>query len=191
MKRNIGEKIVLVGRVSKVDRKNEKLVVVGMNVSTKKDDPAWENVAVFNGNKFAAADNIEKNVQKGDFIAVIAEEKENGEYKNLTAYSVLYGNGKSDLGENKYLLNGRVGKVTRKNENLVVIGINVSNKKDEAVWENVAIFNSDKVKLADLCEKYLEPGQKVAMIVHEKENGQYKNLTAENVEFGPKAKRAA
>lgn len=95
MKRVVKEnQVVVAGYVGTVDKKTDTLVVVSIANRKGKDDTEWVNVTFTNpkdGEGAKLADLADNYIEKGQFIAVIANEVTKGEYKNLYVSSVELG----------------------------------------------------------------------------------------------------
>jgi len=92
--------------------------------------------------------------------------------------------------EGQVVIAGRVGRIERKNENLVAISIANRINRDETSWENVAFCNpkdDEKFQLADFADKYIRVGQYLTVLCCEVMNGSFRNLYANSVELGPKS----
>ena len=86
--------VVLAGRVGTVEAKSDTMVIVSLSHRKNKDETEWTNIAFTNptnGSGTKLADLANNYIEKGQFLTVVANMKENGEYKNYYAAFVELG----------------------------------------------------------------------------------------------------
>lgn len=93
MKWNAKEgQVVLAGYVGNVEKKTDTLVVVSIAHHPAKDKTEWYNVAFCNPNDGSKGPNLAdlalKHIEKGQFVAVVCNERKNGNNTNYYAVSV-------------------------------------------------------------------------------------------------------
>ncbi len=86
--------IVIAGRIGMIEKKSDSFFIVSIANRFNKDDTKWEHVAFAspkNGDGYKYAELAEKYMVIGQYITVVCNERENGEYKNLYATAVELG----------------------------------------------------------------------------------------------------
>lgn len=96
MKRVVKEnQVVLAGRVGNIENKKEGLTIVSLSNRLKGNDTEWTNIAFTNprgkkeGNKLADLANMY--IEKGQYIVVIANKVQKGNYENYYAQAIDFG----------------------------------------------------------------------------------------------------
>lgn len=84
---------VIAGRVGSIERKTDTLVVVSIANRKNKEETEWVKVAFTDpqGEGQKLADLAERYLEVGQYVTVLANERKNGEYKNLFAAFVEMG----------------------------------------------------------------------------------------------------
>jgi hypothetical protein len=89
------DQVVLAGRVGSVEVKTDSLVIVSVSHRKNRDETEWTNVAFTNPksgqNGAKLADLAQNYITKGQYVTVVANKVENGQYENYYAVAVDLG----------------------------------------------------------------------------------------------------